>query len=440
MLFLSTVEYIDQQQLRKDEQIFRSSRRTLATNTIQHDFINPPTTTFPSTNPVSNPVINPVTNPLTNPVTNPVINPVTNPVTNPVANPVTNPATTNPATNPATTNPATNPATTNPATNPATTNPATNPATTNPATNPATTNPATNPATTNPATNPVTNPATNPVTNPATNPATNPVTVTVPPDTSSTGIITVPAATPMTVIPTPATPVTNPAVPITNPVTTPTINNPAPVTTYPTTPTGGAPAVVVAPPVAAANAPAVPGQSWCVAKGGVPETSLQTALDYACGIGKADCSAIQLGASCYNPISLQNHASYAFNSYYQRNPTQTSCDFGGTALVTNVNPSSGSCIFTTWSSSTTPTTASPITMNPTPTPTTASSSGATPISFPGAPPAITNATNPVFGGPTIGFGETPPNLNTSISISTNLKPFIGYIIAVTSIINLGVVL
>ncbi|KAL8061431.1 hypothetical protein ABFX02_02G086100 [Erythranthe guttata] len=418
MLFLSTVEYIDQQQLRKDEQIFRSSRRTLATNTIQHDFINPPTTTFPSTNPVSNPVINPVTNPLTNPVTNPVINPVTNPVTNPVINPVANPVT-NPATNNPVTNPATNPAT-------------------NPVINPVT-NPVTNPAT-NPVTNPVTNPATNPVTNPATNPATNPVTVTVPPDTSSPGIVTVPAATPMTVIPTPATPVTNPAVPITNPVTTPTINNPAPVTTSPTTPTSGAPAVVVAPPVAAANAPAVPGQSWCVAKGGVPETSLQTALDYACGIGKADCSAIQLGASCYNPISLQNHASYAFNSYYQRNPTQTSCDFGGTALVTNVNPSSGSCIFTTWSSSTTPTTASPITMNPTPT--TASSSGATPtpISFPGTPPAILNATNPAFGGPTIGFGETPPNLNTSISISTNLKPFIGYIIVVTSIINLGVVL
>lgn len=140
-------------------------------------------------------------------------------------------------------------------------------------------------------------PTTAPVTNPATTPA----------------IVTVPSATPVTVTPTPAsTPVTvSPAVPVTNPVTTP----------------------AVVPPIATA------GQSWCVAKSGAPEKSVQAALDYACGIGGADCSAIQQGASCYNPITLQNHASYAFNTYYQRNPVPTSCDFGGAAVITNTNPS-----------------------------------------------------------------------------------------------------
>ncbi|THU72011.1 hypothetical protein C4D60_Mb04t07590 [Musa balbisiana] len=53
----------------------------------------------------------------------------------------------------------------------------------------------------------------------------------------------------------------------------------------------------------------------------------------------SDCSAIQQGGSCYNPDTVRDHASYAFNDYYQRNPIPTSCDFGGTAVVTNVDPS-----------------------------------------------------------------------------------------------------
>ena len=80
------------------------------------------------------------------------------------------------------------------------------------------------------------------------------------------------------------------------------------------------------------------GGTWCVASQSANPTALQVALDYACGYG-ADCSAIQQGGSCFNPDTVRDHASYAFNSYYQKNPVQTSCDFAGTAVLTSTNPS-----------------------------------------------------------------------------------------------------
>ncbi|KAL0387306.1 UNVERIFIED_CONTAM: Glucan endo-1,3-beta-glucosidase 1 [Sesamum radiatum] len=279
---------------------------------------------------------------------------------------------------------------------------------------------------------------------PVTNPVTTPATGTGPPYTPSPAVVTVPSADPGTVMPTPITNPDNSPMPVTNPVTTPSTTIPGgqPATTYPA-PTDSVPATIpaVMPPVTG-NAPAVPGQSWCVARSGVPETALQAALDYACGFGGADCSAIQEGASCYNPNSLQYHASYAFNSYYQRNPVQTSCDFGGSAAITNVNPSTGSCIFTTWSSSSvSPTTTSPSTTTPMPTPTTESSSGATPAGA-GTPPAFMNTNNPAMGGGITGYGDSPPIGNmSSVSRSSSLQaPFIGCIIVVTSIITGTIVL
>ncbi|XVE80437.1 hypothetical protein DITRI_Ditri14bG0139500 [Diplodiscus trichospermus] len=90
------------------------------------------------------------------------------------------------------------------------------------------------------------------------------------------------------------------------------------------------------------------GQTWCVANGNAGEKKLQAALDYACGEGEADCSPIQPGATCYNPNTLVAHASYAFNSYYQKSTRGTgTCEFGGAAYVVSQPPRYGNCVFPT---------------------------------------------------------------------------------------------
>ncbi|XP_060167409.1 glucan endo-1,3-beta-glucosidase [Lycium barbarum] len=289
-------------------------------------------------------------------------------------------------------------------------------------------------------------------TTPIVNPVTTPTNM--PPDNSAPTVVTVPSTNPNPGIPNlgstpPAAPVTdpnpnpNPPGPITNPVTTPSTDSPVsnPVTTNPT-PVGGVPVTTPVTPPATTNAPSTGGGSWCVAKNGAAQTALQSALDYACGKG-ADCSAIQQGGSCYNPNSLQSHASYAFNSYFQKNPGQTSCDFGGAATITNSNPSTGSCVFPASGSSTSsPTTPTPTTTTPTsgtPAPTTSSTTGA---AVPGlAPPTGTNGNDSGFGMMPSGIGESiPPTSTTSLSMSNGLQPLVGCIILVASVATSKLVL
>ncbi|GAU35906.1 hypothetical protein TSUD_69390 [Trifolium subterraneum] len=92
------------------------------------------------------------------------------------------------------------------------------------------------------------------------------------------------------------------------------------------------------------NTTFIDGITWCVAQAGASQADLQNALDWACGLGMADCKDIQKGGRCFEPDTLVSHASFAFNSYYQTNGnSDIACNFGGTATLTKQNPSYGNC-------------------------------------------------------------------------------------------------
>ncbi|KAL6615637.1 hypothetical protein ACP70R_037907 [Stipagrostis hirtigluma subsp. patula] len=153
------------------------------------------------------------------------------------------------------------------------------------------------------------------------------------------------------------------------------------------------------------------GGTWCVASQSASPTALQVALDYACGYG-ADCSPIQQGGNCFNPDTVHDHASYAFNSYYQKNPAPTSCDFGGTATLTTTDPSSGSCQYPSSSGGAqglmpppSPTTMTPTVPPTTPTPPTPTTG--TPAYGSMVPPDFGSMSPPDFGS------MSPPGLGSS---------------------------
>jgi exo-beta-1,3-glucanase (GH17 family) len=86
------------------------------------------------------------------------------------------------------------------------------------------------------------------------------------------------------------------------------------------------------------------GETWCVANAMAGKEKLQKALDFACGEGAADCKAIQPGSACYEPNTIEAHASFAFNSYYQKNGRGFwTCHFEGAAYVVSQAPKIGNC-------------------------------------------------------------------------------------------------
>ncbi|XP_051136238.1 glucan endo-1,3-beta-glucosidase 13-like [Andrographis paniculata] len=90
------------------------------------------------------------------------------------------------------------------------------------------------------------------------------------------------------------------------------------------------------------------GQSWCVARADAGKEKLQAGLDYACGEGGANCHQIQPGSTCYDPNTVEAHASYAFNSYYQKKGRAIgTCYFGGAAYIVTEQPKYGKCEFST---------------------------------------------------------------------------------------------
>ncbi|KAH9794608.1 glucan endo-1,3-beta-glucosidase 3 [Citrus sinensis] len=81
-------------------------------------------------------------------------------------------------------------------------------------------------------------------------------------------------------------------------------------------------------------------QTFCVAKDGADKKMLQAALDWACGPGKVDCSALLQGQPCYEPDNVISHSMYAFNAYYQQMAKAPgTCDFKGVATITTTDPS-----------------------------------------------------------------------------------------------------
>ncbi|KAM6544646.1 hypothetical protein CsatB_025382 [Cannabis sativa] len=137
--------------------------------------------------------------------------------------------------------------------------------------------------------------------------------------------------------------------------------------------------------------------TWCVARSDAGIPALQTALDYACGSG-ADCIPLQADGLCFLPNTIQAHASYAFNSYYQRKGMAPgSCDFSGTATVAQSDPSYGSCVYPSSLSTaggTSPATASsnnPTTMTPATTNTPVFGNGLTPGMTPTIPDNVDNS-------------------------------------------------
>ncbi|XP_057501388.1 glucan endo-1,3-beta-glucosidase 13-like isoform X1 [Actinidia eriantha] len=88
--------------------------------------------------------------------------------------------------------------------------------------------------------------------------------------------------------------------------------------------------------------------TWCIASSTASDGELKNGLNWACGAGNVDCSAIQPSQPCFEPDNLVSHASYAFNSYYQQNgATDVACRFGGAGVRTNKNPSYDKCLYIT---------------------------------------------------------------------------------------------
>ncbi|AQK92438.1 PLASMODESMATA CALLOSE-BINDING PROTEIN 2 isoform X2 [Zea mays] len=150
------------------------------------------------------------------------------------------------------------------------------------------------------------------------------------------------------------------------------------------------------------------GGSWCVASPSASATALRVALDYACGQGGADCSAIQQGGSCFSPDTVRDHASYAFNSYYQKNPVQTSCDFGGTAALTTADPSTSTCQY--------PSTSTGASVLNTSTPLTPTNGSPPGPGYGSSPPAGYANSPPLYGN------MSPPDYGDNISAAARALP------------------
>ncbi|KAL6562341.1 hypothetical protein OROGR_003348 [Orobanche gracilis] len=80
-------------------------------------------------------------------------------------------------------------------------------------------------------------------------------------------------------------------------------------------------------------------EDYCIADEQTPDDELLAAKNWACANG-AECSWIEENQPCYLPNTLKDHASYAFNSYYQNMKHKGgSCYFNAASVLSALNPS-----------------------------------------------------------------------------------------------------
>ncbi|RYR35102.1 hypothetical protein Ahy_A10g050243 [Arachis hypogaea] len=81
-------------------------------------------------------------------------------------------------------------------------------------------------------------------------------------------------------------------------------------------------------------------QTFCIGKKGADPKMLHPALDWTCGLGKVECSAIRQGQPCDEPDNVIAYSTYAFDSYYhKKGKTPDSCDFNGVTTISTTDPS-----------------------------------------------------------------------------------------------------
>ncbi|MCO5562905.1 hypothetical protein L7F22_016541 [Adiantum nelumboides] len=86
-------------------------------------------------------------------------------------------------------------------------------------------------------------------------------------------------------------------------------------------------------------------REWCVYnQNGGDQSTIDESVAYACSL--SDCTSLNYGGSCNAYLDADANASYAFNSYFQRqNQALGTCSFNGLGQVILMDPSIGTCKF-----------------------------------------------------------------------------------------------
>ncbi|XP_057752507.1 glucan endo-1,3-beta-glucosidase 3-like [Arachis stenosperma] len=80
-------------------------------------------------------------------------------------------------------------------------------------------------------------------------------------------------------------------------------------------------------------------QTFCIGNGVADPKMLHAALDWACGLGKVECSAIRQGQPFDEPDNVIAHSTYTFDSYYhKKGKTLDSCDLNGVVTISTTDP------------------------------------------------------------------------------------------------------